>query len=352
VTGSRKYRGQGNELAPSSSSLQPITTSKRHQQIIKTIKMRITKAAGMKRSFVLPILLNLVFPNLSNAWNDKTHMAIAYIAYRNLNRHAKERVDEVLVLHPLYWQWKKDAKLGRAGLYAFMHAAAWPDCIQNNAKCPGYVADGTDDGMTPAVSQEAWQNTGFSDKFMHKYWHFIQRPYAAENRVAPEAQRPNIETQLQLLTEALNSNAGDTLKAYDLAWVENLVGELHQPLNCVSRFSAQHPAGDRNGREVKLCKAPCDNNLHDYWDNLLGTEDDFESAMKEGKSANLLPAFKTQRGGLTPSISANGLTTALKSRRTSLTHLQLWPQIPQQILRSRMKHITRRLFKRLLIRLF
>ena len=252
--------------------------------------MYITKAPDMnlverlRWSFVLLFLLNLIFPSLGGAWSDKTHMAIAYIAYRNLNRHAKDRIDEVLVLHPLYKQWTKDAKLGRAGLYAFMHAATWPDCIQNSAKCEGYVADGTEGGMEPPVSQEAWQNVGYSDRFMHKYWHFIQQPYAAENRVTKEAQKPNIETQLQLLTEALNSNADDALKSYDLAWVENLVGELHQPLNCISRFSAQHPAGDRNGRDVKLCKPPCDTSLHDYWDNLLGTQDDFDSGMKEGKS--------------------------------------------------------------------
>ena len=231
----------------------------------------------------MPILLTLIFSRSGDAWNDKTHMTIAYIAYRNLNRHAKDRVDEVLVLHPLYKQWTKDAKVGRAGLYAFLHAATWPDCIQNSAKCDGYVADGTDNGMTPPVSQESWQNAGYSDKLMHKYWHFIQQPYA-EDRVTREVQKPNIETQIQLLTETLNSNAGDALKSYDLVWVENLVGELHQPLNCISRFSSQHPAGDRNGREVKLCKAPCDNNLHDYWDNLLGTGDDFTSAMKEGKA--------------------------------------------------------------------
>lgn len=238
----------------------------------------------LRRSVVLLILLSLIFPSVGNAWNDQTHMAIAYIAYRKLSRHTRERVDEVLVLHPLYKEWTKGAKLGRAGLYAFIHAATWPDCIQNSAKCPGYIADGTDDGMTPAVSQEAWQNIGFSDKFMHKYWHFVRQPYAAENESTQEAQRPNLETQLQLLIATLNSNAADALKAYDLAWVENLVGELHQPLNCISRFSARHPAGDQNGREVELCKAPCSENLHEYWDNLLGTEDDFGSGMQEGKS--------------------------------------------------------------------
>lgn len=238
----------------------------------------------LRRTFVLLLLISLVFPNVGDAWNDKTHMAIAYIAYKNLNHHAKERVDELVTLHPLYKQWTKNAKLSQVGLYAFVQAATWPDCIQNSAKCAGYVADGTNDGMTPPVSQEAWQNIGYSDKFMHKYWHFIRQPYTTENQAVQDAPRPNLETQLQLLTDTLNSNADDALKSYDLVWVENLVGELHQPLNCISRFSAQHPGGDQNGREVKLCKAPCEENLHDYWDNLLGTDNDFESGMREGKS--------------------------------------------------------------------
>jgi hypothetical protein len=233
----------------------------------------------MKRGLIFLTLFSLIFPGFAEAWNDKTHMAIAYIAYRKLNRHAKERVDELLVLHPLYAEWTKDAKVGRAGLIAFVHAAAWPDCIQNGAECPGYIADGAENGMTPPVSQQAWQNAGYSDKFMHKYWHFIRQPYTAENQTAQEAPRPNLETQLQLLVETLNSNASDKLKSYDLVWVENLVGELHQPLNCVSRFGARQ------------------DNLHDYWDNLLGTENDFESAIKEGKS---LAGIQKQTGWSDP----------------------------------------------------
>jgi hypothetical protein len=269
--------------------VEPVRAVERQQQI--ALKMNAyMKAATLKliglfrRGPILLMLLSLILPNLAEAWNDKTHMAIAYIAYRKLNRHAKERVDELLVFHPLYAQWTKDAKVGRAGLLAFVHAATWPDCIQNGAKCAGYVADGTDNGMTPPVSQEAWQNVGYSDRFMHKYWHFVRQPYEAENQAAQEAPRPNLETQLQLLMETLSSNASDALKSYDLIWVENLVGEIHQPLNCISRFSARHPAGDENGRAVKLCKAPCNDNLHDYWDNLLGREDDFESGIREGKS--------------------------------------------------------------------
>lgn len=37
-------------------------------------------------------------------------------------------------------------------------------------------------------------------------------------------------------------------------------------------------------KEVKLCASPCGDNLHDYWDNLLGTESDLQSGIDQGKS--------------------------------------------------------------------
>jgi hypothetical protein len=244
------------------------------------------------RGFIWISLLSLFCPGLAEAWNGKTHIAIAYLAYKKLNHHAKDRVDEILVLHPLYSEWTRGAKLGQAGLLAFMHAATWPDCIQTPT-CPGYTEDGTDGGMTPTIEQEAWQNIGFSDMRMHKYWHLIQIPYAAPGAETRQPPKPNVETQLQMLTEALNSNAEDTLKMYDLAWVENVVGEVHQPLNCVSRFSAEHPKGDRNGRDVQVREGDRTETLHDYWDNLLGPEEDLEAAIKEGKT---LAGIQDQNG--------------------------------------------------------
>jgi hypothetical protein len=239
----------------------------------------------MRRTAVIILTMPLLlWPQLARAWDDKTHIAIAYIAYRKLSKHARDRVDELLVLHSQYKQWTQGAKVGQAGLMAFLHAATWPDCIQDQAQCPGYVADGEDNGMLPAVGQEAWQNIGYADHFMHKYWHFISQPYTRENIELPEPKQPNLETQLALLTDALNSNAEEALKSYDLAWVENLVADLHQPVNTISRFSTGYPHGDHNARDVRFCAAPCTDNLHSYWDNLLGTEEDLESGIKQGKA--------------------------------------------------------------------
>ena len=238
----------------------------------------------MRRGLLFFTVTSLLFPNLIQAWSGKTHIAIAYLAYKKLNHNAKSRVDEILVLHPLYSQWTKGAKLGQAGLLAFIQAAAWPGCIQTPA-CPGFRED---EALAFPGSQDEWLNLGFADKLMHKDWHFVARPYAAEGVTTGDIPKPNLETQLPMLVDALNSNAVDSLKAYDLAWVANLVGELHQPLNCLSRYSSAHPQGDGNGRLVKLREAASAGNLHVYWDNLLGVEDDLASAVKEGKTLGVM----------------------------------------------------------------
>jgi hypothetical protein len=80
---------------------------------------------------------------------------------------------------------------------------------------------------------------------------------------------------------------------YDLAWIENLVGEVHQPLNCVTRFSTEHPKGDRNGRDVQVRDGERTETLHEYWDNLLGSEEDPDSAIREGKT---LAGIQDQNG--------------------------------------------------------
>jgi hypothetical protein len=87
-----------------------------------------------------------------------------------------------------------------------------------------------------------------------------------------------------MLTDAINSNEEEALKSYDLVWVANLVADLHQPTNTITRFSTGYPHGDHNARDVRFCAAPCTDSLHSYWDNLLGTEDDLEAGIRQGKA--------------------------------------------------------------------
>jgi hypothetical protein len=61
------------------------------------------------------------------------------------------------------------------------------------------------------------------------------------------------------------------VKSYDLVWLLHLVGDVHQPLHATSRFTHSQPNGDAGGNFVALCEKPCRNELHAFWDDLLGT---------------------------------------------------------------------------------
>jgi hypothetical protein len=61
------------------------------------------------------------------------------------------------------------------------------------------------------------------------------------------------------------------VKSYDLVWLEHLVGDVHQPLHAVSRYSRDAANGDHGGGLVSLCDTPgCRLGLHGYWDGALG----------------------------------------------------------------------------------
>jgi hypothetical protein len=50
----------------------------------------------------------------------------------------------------------------------------------------------------------------------------------------------------------------------------HLVGDIHQPLHAVSRFTHELPQGDLGGNRVRLCAPPCRLKLHYFWDAALG----------------------------------------------------------------------------------
>ena len=129
---------------------------------------------------------------------------------------------------------------------------------------------------TPPSDASASQNIGYSDRAMHKYWHFIDHPYAPSGLPSKPPPAVNAETQIVRMRAALRSTASDDIKSYDIAWLAHLVGDIHQPLHAISRFTAQHPGGDAGGNLVRFCDTLCDapTNLHAYWDNLMGEQTD------------------------------------------------------------------------------
>lgn len=102
---------------------------------------------------------------------------------------------------------------------------------------------------------------------MHKYWHFIDIPDPAGAPGLPP-KTPNALIEIQDLSKAIGTEESDDIKSYDIAWLEHLVGDVHQPLHATSRITVNHPKGDAGGNFLKFCA--CRDELHAYWDGLLG----------------------------------------------------------------------------------
>jgi hypothetical protein len=208
----------------------------------------------------------------ARAWNETGHMVVAYLAYKHLTPQARQTVDRLLTLNPDVEAWKATLPPNWTDesrkLAAFMYAATWPDVIK--AK-DGYISDGDHNGNRPPPGPDASRNIGYADKNRHQYWHFIDVPFSTDGSAVEPPPEPNGMTQLAIITEALkNPASSDDLRSYDLIWTAHIVGDLHQPLHTVSRFSKAHPAGDDGGNGASVCHAPCRMNLHGFWDGALG----------------------------------------------------------------------------------
>jgi hypothetical protein len=223
----------------------------------------------------------------AKAWWNGGHMTVAYIAYKNLNAATRQRVDQLLKTNPKYQSWTKGVSSSEKGLVAFINAATWPDCIKSPKCSPGYVSDG---GDNPPGKPTDTQNIGYQDKLMHKYWHFYDTPYSAGSPGKP-SKTPNALTEIEALTKAIGSSEPDNVKSYDVVWLEHLVGDVHQPLHATSRFTKNFPNGDAGGNDVAFCVTPCKDELHAFWDALLGDTPSFKQVSSVGDRllANSVP---------------------------------------------------------------
>jgi hypothetical protein len=199
------------------------------------------------------------------AWDGEGHMQVAEIAWKHLTAASRARVSNLLKLNPNYATWIAHVPAANRRQVAFVTAATWPDFIKSAS---GYTNDGDKAPADPASSQ----NIGYADHLMHRYWHFIDTPFSTDGTPLTQPVAPNARTQIELFTAAIaGTDASDDVKSYDLVWLEHLVGDVHQPLHATSRFSADLPSGDRGGNSVALCARPCRDELHAFWDTVLGT---------------------------------------------------------------------------------
>jgi hypothetical protein len=219
------------------------------------------------------------------AWNDRGHMSVGYVAYQRLKPAARDRVNALLKLNPKYNDWvatvdkqMPNASADDKSMMIFMLATTWADEIKRDRS---YKQDGTQGGNRPDGSPDPGRNTGYDDLLMHKYWHFIDTPFATDGTPLPLIPTPNAQERIALFRTVLASSSSDELKSYDLVWLLHIVGDIHQPLHASTRVSQADPEGDAGGNLVKLDCAKCE--LHFFWDDLLGTPNDLPSVLKKAR---------------------------------------------------------------------
>ena len=234
---------------------------------------------------LLCVALGLALSGPALAWNDRGHMTVAYIAYKQLTPTTRDRVNALLKLNPKYSDWSATvdkqvpgASADDKNLMIFMIAATWADGIKRDST---YTQDGSQNGNRPDGSPDPGKNTGYDDLLMHKYWHFIDTPFSTDGTALPSIPTPNAQERIALFRTVLASTSADLLKSYDLTWLLHLVGDVHQPLHASTRVSSTDPNGDSGGNLVKLSCTSCE--LHAFWDDLLGSSNNLKTVVKAAR---------------------------------------------------------------------
>jgi hypothetical protein len=218
-------------------------------------------------------------PRRALAWDDFAHMEIAAVAWKALTPKARARASALLALGPKYDWWTMRTRRADRDRVAFERAATWADHIKND---PRY------DVPDPQGAPAAGRNIGYRDRLRHAYWHYVDQPLSLDGTPGAPPRVPNLATQLRALRAALaDPNTPEDVKSYDLAWLLHLVGDAHQPLHCVSRYSAADRDGDRGGNEVRItgnvlpavcedrhyCPLGPPDKLHVFFDTVAGAGD-------------------------------------------------------------------------------
>jgi hypothetical protein len=205
-------------------------------------------------------------------------MQVAAVAYDMLSPTAKARCAALLRLNPSYANWIAGAHESAQDRTAFLRAATWADAIKSDKT----FTDKKDDQAASTASQ----NIGYADKLRHRYWHFIDVPFSPDATPLTVTPAPNAQTQIVAFRAVLSTpGANEDVKSYDLSWLLHLVGDVHQPLHCSTRFDVADPHGDRGGNNVlitgnvspticddpRFCPYGPPHELHAFIDDITGS---------------------------------------------------------------------------------
>jgi hypothetical protein len=214
------------------------------------------------------------------AWHNDGHMAIARIAWKQMDDAQRIYFSNLLKKHPHYEIFIKVGKPADVPEieWAFCKAATWADWVRGP--------------RDPGMSQE--QSREIAQKFNKPVWHYIDLPFIHPDDTGKfnveEIRKQMLEPELDekgeprhvLAALAYNTKilkdtrAGEADRSVAMTWIMHLVGDLHQPLHATGLVSAANnfvpPQCDRGGNQEAIRVKESDTRavvLHFYWDALL-----------------------------------------------------------------------------------
>lgn len=247
----------------------------------------------MKRNTLAVAFLFAAFavPSVARAWNAHGHMTIALIAYRRLDPTVRSKVNEILRSHPAFAEFKakRHTNFADEEAWIFMMAATWPDSIKDRRN-PYHAEFDPDDPDAPAR---------IFHKGIHDIKHFVDTPFVQAGVVGTPPGPRTILTFLPQNLKILKVSGDARARAVALSWIIHLMGDIHQPLHCASRFDADFPDGDQGGNLSVI--QPADSirpmKLHAFWDAALGSSSSASTINHDAKA--IMEDDSLQAGSLT-----------------------------------------------------
>lgn len=206
----------------------------------------------MRLSLRLTPLLLLCSLSPAHAWHVAGHELIVRIAWKNLTPAAQGRIEALLKAHPDVSARTLDG------------ASVYPDRLRGDRSA--------------------------RDEDRHPEWHYINKPFVVEGIPTTVPGASNVVTAIpKCIAVVKNRSASDSEKAVALSWILHLVGDIHQPLHCLTRYTAAQPTGDRGGNGYRILVGDRSVSLHSFWDSLPGG--DAETVDLEKLQASILADF-------------------------------------------------------------
>src|SRR5258706_9732382 len=211
-------------------------------------------------TFASLIMVVLCFTIMSFAWHETGHKVTAYIAWQQMTPAVRERVIRILLAAPedsqiatFYMSYGSRTAESRKREF-FMLVATWADIIRDKNFDTRYK------------------------KYNNSNWHYYDNLWMVKDGKVVFLKGPEnggkLMEKLADFDKVIRSSASNQEKAVAIAWLEHLIGDLHQPLHTTGRAFSETDVGDQGGNLFLLTPkgtaADRSDNLHRFWDGVIG----------------------------------------------------------------------------------